>query len=463
MSSDDIRLYVRSNENASELDLITLLHMISTNLEAAAIKGLKDLNQEIAAEIIKTTESDIKAACAPYKRENGSGFADLFLYAASLILKQYKFIFDFSESTLCKKYREAFPDFENTLGRIAGSMELVSFNDDVESVYSFLKSLEAAAPYIGKIESSSLTDFLEKYASTPKISARKINELYYPTDKLNNIFWSGKIAAAQKNSDGVYHIATGGSKDPDLIFDIDFPKEEEKLENIENLNGVPVLDAHDKRIMIAANALFEQQGDIFSFNQLFRAMGHNRNILAAEREELKKRLDHFFCKMTLSNENEIQAGYNYPYFEYTGVIMPHERVVVIMDGMYTDAIRLLRKPPLMEFAEGRKQYKTLPADIFNLLPLAATTATTILIEDYLLTRIAAMCGNNKISKKILYSTIYRKVGAAGRMVQKRTREKTATILEGYKQSGLIAGYKKDTESRTPGVIISLKKSKKLTS
>lgn len=459
MSSDDIKLYVRSNENGSELDLITLLHMISTNLETAARKGLKGgLSPEAAADIIRTTESDIKAACAPYKRENDSGFASLFIYAAGLFLKQYKFILDFSESTIYEKYRGAFPDFESTLGQIAGSAELVSVSDE-ESVYSFLKSLEAAAPYIGKIESSSLTNFLEKYAGTPKISARKIDELYYPTDKLNNIFWSGRIAAAQKSSDGAYHIATGGSKDPDLIFDIDFPREEAALGNIENLNGVPVLDGLDKRIMIAANALFEQQGDIFSLNQLFRAMGHNRNIHAAEREGLKKRLDHFFCKMTLSNESEMQAGYKYPHVEYSGAVMPHERIVVIMDGIYTDAVRLLRKPPLMEFAEGRKQYKTLPADIFSLLPLSTTTAT-VTLEDYLLTRIAAMGGNHKLSRKILYSTIYKKVGAAGRMAQKRTREKTATILDGYKQSGLIAGYKKDTESRTPGVIISLKRSRK---
>ena len=314
--------------------------------------------------------------------------------------------------------------------------------------------LEIVDPITGKpFKDFSLEDFsstAEEMAEIPHVKAVEITALDYPTDKVNgNAF---DLTTENKSEDGYFHISTkkkGSKNEVDIIYNIDFNAAEQKLtEGLKDLNGIPELTQRTKRVMIACNALYKQN-EYFSKTQLYHAMGYTGSPGKADMDALDKDLDLLLSKMDIDNIQEIEAGYKYPHFIYHSTIMPHERLDVYINGQLAkDAIHLFRQPPLMAFAEGRKQIATIPLTLLE--NSRYKTQKYLKVEDYIITRIAAMKNSKrKSSNKILFSTVFTRCNITDKKQKTRTKKSVLSLLEFYKEQEYIKGFSETKD----GVIV----------
>ena len=153
-------------------------------------------------------------------------------------------------------------------------------------------------------------------------------------------------------------------------------------------------------------------------------------------------------RIYIDNSNEINAKMRYPKYRYDGSLLPFERITETLNGKTTNfAMRLLREPPLIDFARKRKQITTIPIAVLQ--SGVPQTNGNIDIEDYLLERIAFMQKASKdehkqdeaYANKIVLDTLYKALRITRKDLQKRALETVKKYLDHYKKVIWIQGYK----------------------
>ena len=125
-----------------------------------------------------------------------------------------------------------------------------------------------------------------------------------------------------------------------------------------------------------------------------------------------------------------------------GYVISHYQGTIRGKAVPDEAVlHVLATPVLYCFAEQRKQVITGPMAYLN-VPLNQNKETTIL-RDYLLRRISWSKGSQKVP--ILYDTLFAKMGIdctdrKSKNKLSRIKKKSATILDYWKESGLISSY-----------------------
>lgn len=283
-----------------------------------------------------------------------------------------------------------------------------------------------------------------KTGKAVKTTAKKAEKVEYPLDKINNGMWK----LLEKDSKKQLSFAVekiGSNKEVSITYYIDFDK-------LEGIKITKKLTQFDKRVYIAASALWNAGNKVISLTQIHYAMG---NTLRPSGKQLEK-INESITKMTnaaiyVNNIEEIKNKYNYPKVHYDGALLPIERMTATVNGKLSDAaIHLFREPPMMTFAKARGQVTTLEIKLLQ-SPINKTDSN-LAIDDYLLERIShaknaagkeAHKPPNKrktVIKTILLETLYQETGLNTRLQKSRAIPTIRKYLDHYMECGLIKTY-----------------------
>ena len=316
-----------------------------------------------------------------------------------------------------------------------------------ESLWNELYPPAAAAP----------TEPDEPAAALDHVTVKRAGAVEYPLDKVNLNIWqfveetSGQLKFAMEAKRGPQNTR----KQIDCIYSIDFSALEE-----EGVKTTRRLTSFDKRVYIAASALFNAGNDVISLRQIFYAMGQKgSNPTVAQLERINESITKMARAWVTVDDSQEHNAYNYNLDEgdikngwrrgkYEGSLLPLERVSIKANGKTTDAaLHLFREPPVITFAKMRNQITTV--DLKLLQSPASKTDMNLAIEDYLISRLSRAKKSGKESEKILFKTLFEKTGITEKKQRARTPDKIKTYLDYYKEAGdMLKSYLLEKESVT---------------
>ena len=256
----------------------------------------------------------------------------------------------------------------------------------------------------------------------------------YPLDKPNSRIWNllennmaGQIAI-QFNM-----LPTKPNLQATAIYSINF-------DNLGDLKITKRLTPFDKRVYIAASALFNAGNDVITLSQIYYAMGYTGRPGTKDLTRINDACSKMTgAKILFDNKAEADALDGYPHFKYDGPLLPFERITAIVGGQISEgAIKLFREPPLMSFAKQRHQVTTIDVKLLQ-SPISKTDAN-LLIDDYLIERISKAKKGKGSSCKILFKTLYERTNITTKKQKQRAPEKITKYLNYYQQQEFIKRY-----------------------
>lgn len=342
--------------------------------------------------------------------------------------------------------------------------------EEINKTKEFLNILNELRPYVEselkkeKYSGQSITDLLNSddensnnllrellnsidlsYQSNyiPKSILKRAQIIEYPLDKINNKIWK----LLEKNNNQVIKFAMENKTDKkrgkqvDCIYTINFDDLDDDITITKKL--MPF----DKRVYIAVSALFNAGNSIITLTQIHYAIGcigkpGTKNIKRIN-ESISKMMG---AKIYVNNSNESKV-YKYKKFIYDGALLPAERISSIVNGQLSNSsIHLFREPPIVSFAKQRNQITTVSIEMLQ-SPISKTD-NNLLIEDYLIERIAKAKNNNK-SHRILFKTFYEHINLPGNSLdqkkhtKQRLPKKVIIYLDYYVKCRYIKSYNID--------------------
>ena len=270
--------------------------------------------------------------------------------------------------------------------------------------------------------------------------AKRPGKVDIPIDKVNSTIWSlVQETTGRQEKLSLKAERDGDEKPLNIYYSIDF----DELETA----GIKItkrLTSFDKRVYVAVAALYNAGNKVISLTQIHYAMGNTGRPSEDQRQKINTSITKMrFANVFLDNVEESQR-YNYPRFKAgTGLyhefyLLPVDRISAIINGQVVEAaIQVLKEPPLMTFARQRKQLTTITVKVLQ-SPLSKTEAN-LLIDDYLLERIAKAKRNSK-GVKILYETLYKAAQIKTKNQRTRAPGKIEIYLKHYKACGYISRY-----------------------
>ena len=278
----------------------------------------------------------------------------------------------------------------------------------------------------------------------PKVNSYKLSTIDFPLDKVNRDVWGllytdeEEKQISEKPVYRRYDVSKKGSKKPVRIqYSIDFTD----LNNIKDVSITQKLEPFDKRIYLAIAARFNAGYDMMTIQQIYNDIGYTGRMGQADIDRFNKSITKMSrAQIHIDNQQEIEAGsYSYELFRYDGSLLPMERIQALVNGTPTKAvIHPFREPPLASLARGRKQITTVDIKLLN-SPLNKTNSN-IALEDYLIAEIARI-KKNKRNNRLLYETIFDRVGVNTIKQKQRTIEKIRQLLNYYIECEYIKTFK----------------------
>lgn len=276
-------------------------------------------------------------------------------------------------------------------------------------------------------------------APIERIKAIRVDSLSYPLDKVNSTIWS----MLERDTRGQIMLKVekvGTKKELSILYSINFDELEVGAQISRKLTS------HDKRVYIAAAALYNAGNEVFSLQQIYRAMGYAGAPGKTDREKISASLAKMRGAVVTIDNRQEAAAYNYPVYTYEGSLLPMETIKKAINGKVTEeAVHLFREPPAMTFARQRNQITTIPISLLQ-SPMSKTEAN-FQIEDYLLERIAHMKKGNA-TRRMLYKTICEKANITDRKKRERLPDKVTRYLKYYSDQGWIKSFTEEPDGVT---------------
>jgi hypothetical protein len=267
-------------------------------------------------------------------------------------------------------------------------------------------------------------------------------ELVVTTDKASGKFFSGEFSETAKKILAMER--RGSKKHIDTIISINY----DKLAETVHLNGKElVLTPYDQIVhdaVVSHAAIGEQYVTIGSIYRTMTGAPDKINITQSQADAIKNSLlkaRHSW--VTIDATKEAQA-YGFDKYKYEGALIPHETITAVINGNETECIHLLRTPPLYDYANRKNQIARMETRLLN-TPVNKNE-DALLIQAYLYRRILAMIGSPKLSRNIVYDSLYKEIilttnsKAALWNKKSKIRDTTKTILGFWKEKGFIARY-----------------------
>lgn len=284
-------------------------------------------------------------------------------------------------------------------------------------------------------------------ANLPSTNGTPPEKLPWPVDKVYGTIWQ-ELSDDKKADNGFFPIFTNTDKEKPaaVLYKMDW----EEIEQSGEITIPKTLTAFDKRVHTAVMGLFEANGEIMSLSQIYATMGMGKNKKpnAADKKKIQDSLTKMnAAQITISNRQEVQVNKSYPVFEYKGSLLPSIQLTAKVHGAITEsAIKILATPPLLRFAQGRKQLTIIPRQLLE-SPISKTN-DNITLEDYLTTRSCRMRANPNMKRKMLYTTIFSNCGIETGSQRSRAKRKIKIILDHWKEIQWINGYTTSAEGIT---------------
>lgn len=299
----------------------------------------------------------------------------------------------------------------------------------------------------------------ERRSKLPKITAIKPVKASWPVDKINGSIWNLLELGIKPDTNGQLTFAMESKKDKrkkkelNLIYSINFSDLEGE--------GVKVskrLTPTDKRVYIAIAALYNAGNEKVTLSQIHEAMGNTRRPSKNQIDRINESVYKMARAWITVNDAAENKAYSYDIDEhrpdgkgwtggrYEGPLLPIERGQIIINGQLAlTAIHIFREPPMLTFARLKNQITAVELKLLQ-SPVSKTDGN-LLIEDYLLTRIAKG-KNSKRSEKILLKTLYENTGITDKKQRQRARGKIEAYLKYYEEEGFITSYTMEADSVT---------------
>lgn len=303
--------------------------------------------------------------------------------------------------------------------------------EEIQNEFSRLVKEKAKSCYL-EFPIRGIPDFEEQ--QPPKISTSKLSDIFYPIDKVNSELWNcfsiGENTPLKAESDK----DSRKGKQASIYVMLDFNE----------LDGVKIsrtLTSFDKRVFIAISNKREAGQEILTFSQIYEAMGGISRPDKSIRDRIIESIETMsraIVSIDTTEENKI-----YPRLDkivWESQLLHIEKVKGYSRGQITDyAIRIIEVPKLFLFAKNRGQITTVPIKLLE--SDISKTEANLLLENYLLSRIARMRNSTKISRTILIETVCQKCNITTKKQRQRLPGKIEKYLKHYVSVGWIKAYK----------------------
>ena len=285
----------------------------------------------------------------------------------------------------------------------------------------------------------------------PRIISNPTELLSLPMDKPNSYIWNLLKDAADGGQIQI-DIDTGkkgSKKDAVVYYSIDF------LDGLApDLKISKQLTPFDKRLYIAAAAIYNAGNNVTTTTQIHKMMGNRGRPTKAQIKKINDSLTKMgAARVYIDSTEEVKINKGYAAFKYDASLLPFERINAYINNTLTEsAIHLFREPPMITFARERGQITNVTRQLLE-SPISKTDAN-LRLEDYLLERIGHMKNpKSKAPRNMLFTTIYERCHIAGntdkeRKERQRTPEKIRKYLDHYEKCGWIKGYTMEKTSVT---------------
>lgn len=400
----------------------------ATGIMAGAMRMLSTAKAIANADAAQTIQQAFSVLQA-YLESNGRGIKEV-IEAAQTLKELEPYIAAELEE------RNADPEFSKLTVN-----DLLSETDEngnpIKSIWSDI--LEKAAQRAGTQQ-----DEIPLYI--PEITATEVNAIILNIDKIDAGVWN-LLQSAEKNGQLSLNVDMSPEGQPaaNVIYGINFD------DLGENVSITKQLTPFDRRVYTAVSALynggngeekFTIANEVFSITQIYQKMGFTGRPGKRDVENIQKSLTKMAAAhIYINNDHERSVHKKRKKFVYDASLLPMERMSAYINGVLTDAaIHLLREPPLTTFAKQRKQITTF--DLKLLQSPISKTNQNLMIDDYLIERIAHMKKDKKQTRKMLYSTIYRNCKITTQKQKERAPDKIWRYLEYYRECNHIKGFKK---------------------
>lgn len=307
-----------------------------------------------------------------------------------------------------------------------------------DELLNFLNSLEAGT---SKTKKSDITTVITK---------RPIAFLT-PIDKVSNKAFDGLL-----NSNELITVAMekrGSKKEINTLVNINF----NNMQSV-TINGKKELTPYDREVYDAIITLYvDGKNEIITPQMIYQTMTGNPNNFL--NEKAKKEIQNAITKLmysdvTIDATQEAEA-FGFDTFKYSGNLLHAERITARINNNEVDAIHIIKKPVLYDYAERKNQIGRVDIKLLN-SPINKNNEI-IALQGYLMRRILSM-KSGKLSNSILYETIYKQIeieaATDGALRKKKTkvREQVKKILDYWKQESFIKAY---TENKKGNAVYSI--------
>lgn len=276
--------------------------------------------------------------------------------------------------------------------------------------------------------------------------SKGIKEIILPRDKPSKYIWNNEIIRSKKEGIEKFTVTTGKNKGKEgtVLIDISFKKVKAAYDE--------ELTETDRQIYNTVSSIYEQsESEVITVNDICKIISSN-NPNAKQRQQVINSLAKMQqTNLIISNKAEVEAGLNYPSFEYgAGVeyktyLLPLEILTTTINGIETTYIHLLREPPLYTFAKQRNQVNRIPGNIYK-VPIRKTEENRRLVN-YFIDYIILIKYNKELSKKLTFKKLCKKfdipTDRKNRMKRKRFQETIIKVLEHFKSVNYIQSFSID--------------------
>ena len=203
-----------------------------------------------------------------------------------------------------------------------------------------------------------------------------------------------------------------------------------------------ILTRFDKMVYIAIYALYLHGETTMTATQIYRVWKPNSNPAQTDIAEINASVAKMaFTDVKIDSRPEHKKYKRYKKIVLHKYLLPIDRCELFEEhcNNVDVAIKLLDVPPLMYFAQVRKQVASLPEAVLQ-APIRRTKMH-LAVGDFLITNIAHMEHPNYHITKITYQKMFERCGLTNKKDKQRAVDTAKRYLAYFADSGLIQGYK----------------------
>lgn len=275
---------------------------------------------------------------------------------------------------------------------------------------------------------------------------QKTTDMYMTNTKLAHTFVKQPLQELA-NIDTNFDVEVGGGVIVTASIEID--------ESLEILGGYE-FDDYDKTVHDSICTIGEAGNTFFTIDMIYRTMYNyttDRKPSKKAKGLIKKSI-HKMQNITLKADFSAHLKQKNTTLENKEMIIK-DRLLSLreyqgkVNGAIVEGYRFNGTPILYDYSKAVKQLITVPAHLLD--PKIATHERTV-IRTYLIWRINSMKGSDKLSRTILYSTVFKRIEQAkGKeltsKMKRNTKDNILEFLDEFKKWDFIKGYDEKGKGR----------------